>query len=70
MAETSRIAQPRNPTQLHVVTFAENEFWTDNEDDDEEYEYVQTFAAEPGRRPGRPKKSEPYTKACPKVIKQ
>ncbi len=71
MAETNRIAQPpRNQTQLNVVTFAEADFETEDEEDDEEYAYVQTLTADAVRRPGRPKKSAPYSKERPKQIKQ
>ena len=70
-AETNRIAQPnRYQMQLNPITFAEQDFATDNEQDDEEYEYVEAFAADTARRPGRPKKAAPYTTARPKVIKK
>ena len=71
MAENNRVAQPnRNQTQLNLLTFAEQDFETDDEDDNEEYKYVEVLTAETTRRPGRPKKAAPYDKARPKVIKK
>ena len=53
--------------QINLVIFREEDF---EEYDDDEYTYLESYPVEPAKRPGRPKKTAPYTIKTPQVLKR